>query len=204
MATLKQIEANRLNAQKSSGPRSEEGKRVSSQNALKSGLDAESQFVLGETREEFAQLQFEWYQHHAPRNPEERLQVDNLIRNEWALRRFFRVEAQLWEHTSMEAQRGTGVELGEAFAKASPIFMRLQRRITAADKALKEAKVELQRLKALPQTKETTVEVEQMGSFLTPPLSDPPASSEIAQMDLALRQKLPDSSTVNPVSPESV
>src|ERR1035438_6643739 len=60
-------------------------------NALRSGLDAESQFVLGESREEFAQFPAEWYDHHAPANhgasplwggwPEERLQVDNLIRS---------------------------------------------------------------------------------------------------------------------------
>src|ERR1035438_9092554 len=118
MATQRQIQANRLNSQQSTGPRSGEGKLASSQNALKSGLDAESQFVLGESRDEFAQLQTEWYDHHAPANPEERLQVDNLIRSEWFLRRFFRVEAHLWEYHSMLAERGTGVELGEAFTRS--------------------------------------------------------------------------------------
>ena len=151
--------------------------------ALKSGLDPESQFVFGESREEFAQLQTEHYHHYAPANPEERLQVDNLIRNEWFLRRFFRVEAQLWEYHSMLAQRGTGVELGEAFSKASPVFTRLWRRVTAAEKAHKEAKAELVRLKAhplenaapeaqcspaeRPQPHETTAETQQLGSFLT-------------------------------------
>src|SRR5579863_2977881 len=50
---------------------------------LKSGLDSESQFVLGESREEFAQLQSESFRHYQPRTPEERFQVDNLVRNEW-------------------------------------------------------------------------------------------------------------------------
>ncbi len=140
MSTLKQIEANRLNAQHSTGPRSEEGKRASSQNALKSGLDAETQFVLGETRQDFARLQTEWYDHHVPVNPEERLQVDAIIRSEWFLRRYFRIEAQLWEYHFMEAQRSTGVELGEAFSKVSLIFMRFQRRITLAEKSGKEAR----------------------------------------------------------------
>ena len=49
MTTQKQIEANRMNSQRSTGPRTEERKRASSMNALKSGLDAESQFVLGES-----------------------------------------------------------------------------------------------------------------------------------------------------------
>jgi hypothetical protein len=34
---------------------------VSSQNALKSGLDADSPFVIGESREEFAELQDEYF-----------------------------------------------------------------------------------------------------------------------------------------------
>src|ERR1035438_8125084 len=171
MATQNQIEANRLNAQHSTGPRSEEGKLASSQNALKSGLDAESQFVLGETREEFAQLQTEWYDHHAPANPAERLQLDTIIRSEWFLRRYFRIEAQLWEYHSMKAERGTGVELGEAFSKASTIFMRLHRRITAAEKSAKEAKAELDRLKALRQAQQTTTKTEQLGSFLPHPIN---------------------------------
>ena len=177
MPTLKQIEANRLNAQHSTGPRSEEGKRVSSQNAFKSGLDAETQFVIGESREDFAQLQTEWYHHHSPVNPEERLQVDTIVRSEWFLRRYFRVEAQLWEYHSMEAQRNTGVELGEAFSKASLIFMRFQRRINLAEKSGKEARAELDRLKALRQPQQTTTETQQLGSFLTKPIipdrSDP-------------------------------
>ena len=203
MATLKQIEANRLNSQKSTGPRSEEGRRASSQNALKSGLDAESQFVLGESREEFAQLQTEWYDHHAPVNPEERLQVDTIIRSEWFLRRYFRIEAQLWEYHSMKAERGTGVELGEAFSNASLIFMRFQRRINLAEKSGKEARAELDRLKALRQPQQTTTETQQLGSFLTPILSDNPTDLEIAQLDLFLRRKLVKSGIVTPASPDS-
>jgi hypothetical protein len=43
MSTLKQQEANRLNAQKSTGPRTLAGKAVSRFNALKSGIDAEAE-----------------------------------------------------------------------------------------------------------------------------------------------------------------
>ncbi len=156
---------------------------------MKSGLDAESQFVIGESREDFAQLQSEWYDYHAPVNPEERLQLDTIIRNEWFLRRYFRIEAQIWEFDSRRAQRGTGVELGEAFSKASLIFMRFQRRILLAEKSGKEARAELDRLKALRQPQQTTSKTEEMGSFLPPILSDNPTDLEIAQLDL-LRQKL--------------
>jgi hypothetical protein len=42
MTSLKQIEANRLNALKSTGPRTEHGKQRSRQNALRHGLTAET------------------------------------------------------------------------------------------------------------------------------------------------------------------
>ncbi len=202
MPTLKQIEANRLNAQHSTGPRSETGKRASSQNALKSGLDAASQFVLGESREDFAQLQTEWYLHHAPINPEERLQVDTIIRSEWFLRRYFRIEAQLWEFHSMDAQRNTGFELDEAFSKASLIFMRFQRRILLAEKSAKEAKAELDRLKALRQPQQTTAETQQMGSFLTTPINPDMGDLELAQLERFQGQKLAAVPVQEPGDPE--
>ena len=94
MSSRQQRKANRLKAQNHQSGR---GDRPLSpvKSTLKSGLDPESQFVLGESREDFAQLQSEWYDYHAPVNPEERLQVDTIIRSEWFLRRYFRIEAQL-------------------------------------------------------------------------------------------------------------
>ena len=97
MASKRQIEANRLNSQKSTGPRTPEGKARSSMNALKSGLDAESQFVYGEAPEDFAVLQQQYLDEFQPATPQERLYIDTLIRNEWLLRRLFRAESQLWE-----------------------------------------------------------------------------------------------------------
>jgi len=147
MATQRQIEANRLNAQKSTGPRTPEGKAVSSLNALKSGLDAESQFVTGEDRNEFAELQHEYFARFQPLTPEERFQVDTLLRNEWILRRLFRAEAHLWEYHALRASRSEGVPLGEALVAGNEVFRRLQRRVTLAERSYKEAFAELERLR---------------------------------------------------------
>jgi hypothetical protein len=182
VATQKQIEANRRNAQLSTGPKTEEGKRISSMNRLTTGLDAESQFVLGESREEFALLQTEWYDYHPPANPEERFQLDKLIRFEWLQRRFFRIDAQVTEYQSMLVERATGYELGEAFSKASLIFGRLQRRIDAIEKARTAARAELDRLIAarpVPQSQQTKPQTPQLGSFL-----------KLAAHDLQLPQNL--------------
>jgi len=103
MSTQRQIDANRQNALKSTGPRTPEGKAVSSRNALKSGLDAESQIVRGENPEDLTALQLEYFDRFRPLSPNERYQVDTMIRSEWILRRFFRVEPQLWEYYAQRA-----------------------------------------------------------------------------------------------------
>jgi len=158
--------ARRRTAELTTAPRADE-----LSGTLTSGLDSESQAVLGETREEFALLQAQYYERFRPTTPEERFQLDTMIRHEWSLRRFFRVEAQLWEYHTVRAERGTGVELGEAFTKANAIFMRLQRRISASEKAHKEAMAELKRLKQSSQPQDSKAETQQLASLCTSPLA---------------------------------
>jgi hypothetical protein len=57
MATEKQLEANRANALKSTGPRTEEGKAASSRNALRHGLAARGLIVLAGHEDAFAELE---------------------------------------------------------------------------------------------------------------------------------------------------
>ena len=167
MSTRKQRRANRLNALKSTGPRTLEGKRASSLNALKSGLDAKSQIVPGESPEEFAELQSEYIAQFAPATAEQRFLVDKLIRNEWLLRRYHRVEAQLWVYQSRLCYQKTGVELGEAYSKAATTFQRLSRQVNTAEKTHKEALEQLRSVQTPPEPTETKDQTEQLASFLT-------------------------------------
>src|ERR1039457_6229806 len=98
MSSLRQIEANRLNSQKSTGPRSAEGKAASSMNALKSGIDAQSNIIRGENAADLQALADFYYQECRPSTAQERFCVDILIRNDWQLRRLERVDAQLWAY----------------------------------------------------------------------------------------------------------
>ena len=56
MATSKQNQANRQNAQRSTGPRSAEGKAASRFNALKTGIDAKAQVIPGEDPDQLEDL----------------------------------------------------------------------------------------------------------------------------------------------------
>ena len=73
MATDKQIEANRLNAKKSTGPRSVAGKAVSSMNALKSGVDAKSDVIRGEDPADLQALTDAYMERYQPATIEERV-----------------------------------------------------------------------------------------------------------------------------------
>jgi hypothetical protein len=149
MATLKQIEANRLNAQKSTGPRSVVGKAASSQNALKTGIDAQSTVIRGEDIADLETLTAEYHQRFRPRTPEQRHYVDCIIRDDWQLRRLAKADAQIWDRAMNRAfQLDKSAPLGHAFEIDDKHFVRLQRRIDSIHRSYKAALHELQRLQA--------------------------------------------------------
>ena len=149
MATIQQIEANRLNAQKSTGPRSVEGKAVSCFNAIKTGIDAKSQIVRGEDPADLQTLTAEYRERWQPATPEQRLLVDTLIDCEWLLRRFRKAEAQLWQCKMQKAEiwkPDPRCLLGLGFDYGCEQFSRLQRRIDSTSRNYHRALKELQRL----------------------------------------------------------
>ena len=72
MSTQRQIEANRRNAQKSTGPTSVTGKAASSMNALKTGIHAKSLVLPSEKLADLEQLIDDYYQRHQSHTPEAR------------------------------------------------------------------------------------------------------------------------------------
>ena len=151
MASLKQIEANRRNAQKSTGPRSVEGKAASSRNALKSGIDAKSQTLPGEKPEALEALTAEYYDRFRPATPEARDLVDTLVSNQWLLRRFRRIEVQILKHEMEAAFRlDSKNPEGHAYVCAERSFERLQRRINAAERNYHRALKELSTIGFVP------------------------------------------------------
>ncbi len=87
MATEAQVAANRLNAQKSTGPRTAEGKAVVAQNAVKHGLLAREGVLRGEDGEEFERHREALLEQLNPAGPLEVILAARIVDLTWRLQR---------------------------------------------------------------------------------------------------------------------
>jgi hypothetical protein len=94
MATEAQIKANRLNAQKSTGPRTEEGKRVVSQNAVKHGLFAREAVIKCEDPAAFELHREALLDELRPVGVMESILAERIVSLSWRLQRVERMQNQ--------------------------------------------------------------------------------------------------------------
>jgi hypothetical protein len=99
MATYAQVNANRLNAQRSTGPRSDEGKAASRFNALKHGIDARSLVIPGEDPAHLEALALEYFGQCDPVGALERYLVETLVHDDWNRRRYTLIESQILQES---------------------------------------------------------------------------------------------------------
>jgi hypothetical protein len=94
MSPASQI-ANAANAQLSTGPRTEEGKRQSSQNARTHGLTAQTLVIPDEDRAAFHQLRAQLHAETKPQGVLQQIVFEDLLHSAWNLRRVRAMEDQL-------------------------------------------------------------------------------------------------------------
>ena len=102
MTTQKQLRANRANAGKSTGPRTEAGKAHSRLNSRKHGLTARLLVIGDEDPAEFEELRAGLLEQYNPQGPAECELVEYLAGVYWRLRRFPLFEAAIF--AAREAQ----------------------------------------------------------------------------------------------------
>ena len=118
-------------------------------NALQSGIDAKSNLIRGEDSAALETLTREYRERFLPATPEERLLVDILIHDEWLLRRFRRIDAEILECEMQDAWTPKNdCAAGQAFIRGQTAFSRLQRRIDSTGRDYHRALKELQRLES--------------------------------------------------------
>jgi hypothetical protein len=151
-----QMEANRRNAQQSTGPRSEAGKKISSLNALRHGLTARVVVLPSEDLAAYKKFSDEYLASLAPETFPERQCAQTIIDTQWRLNRVRSLEEGMLAlgHNSPAGQLDYGhpeihaaltaaavfLEHSQAFVNLSMHEQRLYRILTAAAKSLDDMK----------------------------------------------------------------
>jgi hypothetical protein len=140
MTSDAQIEANRLNAMKSTGPRTPEGKAAAASNALKHGLLSRETRTKGESEADLIDFGKRLRAHMRPVGELELFFVDRVVSTAWRLRRAVAVERDLYDSDQV---------LHRAFCIGKERMAVLSRYETTLERSLFKALHELQRLQAV-------------------------------------------------------
>jgi hypothetical protein len=151
MATKNQITANRVNALKSTGPRTEEGMAAIRHNAMKHGLLSSDVVLRDENRVDFEILRDE-LQSSFSVAPEGRLEeelIDQLTLRMWRLRRCARIEAGVFNNLFRDEEVVRALnKWGAAFEHGAGTFASISRYEGHLDRSALKIVAEIQRLQA--------------------------------------------------------
>lgn len=117
------LRANRLNARKSTGPRTPDGKARSSKNAITHGVFAEAICIDGEDEIAYRQFRISIFRRTDPRDALELQFVEQIIRAGWKLRRLQGAEMEIYIDRLMELQEARPQEsIGPGYVLGSLIW----------------------------------------------------------------------------------
>jgi hypothetical protein len=97
MTSEARIAANRRNAAKSTGPKTEQGKAVVAQNAVKHGLLARAAVLQGEDWEEFTEFRENLIEELGPEGTLEGMLAERIVSLSWRLQRAARLQNEAYE-----------------------------------------------------------------------------------------------------------
>ena len=150
MTTARQTSANRKNARRSTGPKSERGKAVVALNAMKHGLLSGKALLETEDDSELIELGKRLRSTLRPEGELECLLADRVLSCAWRLRRVISVETGIFRQ-EMDGIFGEREDVGLAFIRdgnGADAFSKLSRYESAIERAMYRALHELQRLRA--------------------------------------------------------
>ena len=161
MVSERKMLANRRNALRSTGPRSQAGKEKVGLNAFRHGIYAERMLLPGESQEELKLLSMRLRAYLRPVGPVEELLAERFLAAAWRLRRLLRIETEMlvedmeksasrWQ---WQSQKGLGWEgesptLGGAVARnmrEGDTYGKLQRYEYSVERSMYGALRELRR-----------------------------------------------------------
>jgi len=135
MLSTAQLAANTANAQLSTGPRTTEGKAISSQNARTHGLTSRDCIVAPEDQPVFQDLLTSLTAEHKPEGATEHLLFYQLVQASWNLRRINRLETSL---ATTDSDPLLDDSLDRTMARLSRYHNRCERTLFRSIKQLKQ------------------------------------------------------------------
>jgi len=114
MASTAQIVANRRNCQKSTGPRTGEGKAIACQNSLRHGLTSRQDVIRSEDQGEFDLHRERMLDELAPVGPVESMLAERIASLSWRLKRAGRIQNQAIDSLITGAHLSPLAKLGES------------------------------------------------------------------------------------------
>ena len=127
MASDKQVEANRRNARKSTGPKTQEGKAAVRYNAIKHGLLSQDAVLPGEDEAALQELDELLRDELQPVGELESMLVDRIVANHWRLRRLGRVEAGIFSWERYEEMAEWAREEADSYIVRQPSVAEMRR-----------------------------------------------------------------------------
>jgi hypothetical protein len=186
MSTAARLEANRANAQHSTGPVTDSGKERASLNSLRHGLTSKTVVLPGEDPEKFERLRASVHEHYRPKTEIERELAERIAAGQWKIQRAHRVEAAFY-NSVIEASPDTDPDAAIAamfLDKNEMARMRLfLRYLAAAQRAYDLAVAEMRKVQ-----KERRTHEEQLAIFESRPngfVSQPGAKTAAAGSEIA-------------------
>ena len=158
MTTDKQIEANRRNAQKSTGPKTDSGRNTSSMNALRHGLTAQNVTFSDEEAVHFEEFRKGIIADLSPQGALEKQLAERAVICWWRLNRVYSMEVEITKEREKSASNPfvsgpsfLGEKPGPGFIYESLIVGALQHLVryeSALERSLQRALHDLQRIQA--------------------------------------------------------
>ena len=159
MASERQNEANRQNAQKSTGPSTPEGRAAVSLNGLKYGLYAQTLILPGEDPAEFDALLDRFHAEYQPSTPTEEAFVSQIVMATWRRARIQRMEVAFYKNQHKECighddwyldldDNGRLAQIASRDAVATKLLDSFSRQEARHERSIKSAVHELRRCRA--------------------------------------------------------
>jgi hypothetical protein len=161
MATPSQIAANQANAQKSTGPETEEGKAKSAMNRLTHGFASARSIIPGEDPAAFHALLDELRIEHHPASPTEEILVEKMAQTQWLTQRALNLQGEAFLELALKQESGVPKHLGlliRYYTTADRAFHRAHNELIKAQKQRKNSEIGFEPQKAADPALKTPAE----------------------------------------------